>query len=468
MKYNAAYLESPIFIDIVRPIPPPPPSPSPDSPAAIDLERGDPPVGLFQRPRLVQMVYQHTQTMVNKRTQTDNDNTDSDENEDDDQDKDSDLSSIAISMTEEVIASSSPSTTLFKSGISSSVVDVSTDESGKSKSMSKGEKSSTSKSTAPLVPKSIVMSPTQLIPEVIDASSWIAVDVDVVPMEVESPNALLLNDKGKDNDKAKNDFLKADARAATYSAAGQLTAKKKPFQALNLSETENSSSSNRVERPPELNIHDAFKDLFRDDVPLPPPPRSAPHQAAVLSPNSEPVVPSAMPLPRIAVDFRGLETSNDDRGLDHDDFSLVYKNDEEDQDLHLSTVYKQHAGWEDEEGVVLSTNPAWLKLLDGDSITATLTYEYGESPKNQNPPTPPDSPKLPDSANSSSSMRMSGKSYDGEEGRFRRKQSFMTVDSDVVAVKAGGTYFLLHKHLHTLNVHLISLIFSQLPLAHPL
>ena len=475
MKYNAAYLEPPVVVNYDTPFPPP----SPGSPAGvIDVERGE---GLFQRPRLVQMVHQHTQTMVNQHTQTDNNNTDSSDIKEDDSDKDSEFSSIAISMTEEVIATSSPSTMLFKSGKSSSVIGVSSsdDETGKSKSKSKskGGKSSTSKSTVPLVPKSIVVSPSKKLPEVVVVALDALATIDIVPTKAGSPHAPLVDKET--NDEGKNDVLKTNPRAATNNTAAAAVAaerqipKKKTFQTLELTETEN-SSINKVERPPALNIHDAFKDLFSDDVP-PPPSRSSSQPSGILPPKSEPnnvpiqqsqkPIDFSLPLPRIIVNFHGLESNDDSHRLDHDDLSLVYRNDEEDQDLHLSTVYKQHTEWEDEEGVILSTNPAWLKLLDGDSITATLPLDHGQSQDSQNPPST-DSNNLPVSASSSSSVRMSGKSYEGDEGRFRRKQSFMTVDSDVVAVKAGETYFLLHTLVHILITYLLTYLFAY-ALTHP-
>ena len=431
MKYNVEYLE-PVVINYVEP---PPPS-SPGSPQTIDLERGD---GLFRRPRLVQMVHQNTQTMVNQQTQTDNDDDTNSHIKEDDSDKDSEFSSICISVTEEVILASTPSTMLFNKSVKSSVIGVSSDESGKSKSKSKGGKSSVSKSTVLLVPNSAVETPPPLVPEVTNASTA----MDVIPTTVVIPNVPLFDE---DNGKGKNDMtsLKVDARPATYNATiEKLTTKKKTFQTLELTENEN-SSINKVERPPALNIHDAFKDLFCDDVPLPPP-RSTAHPAGVLPPKSLAIdVPSqsqksidyASPIPRISVNFQGLESGEEDnsgRKGNHDDYSLLYRNDEEDPDLHLSAVYKQHTGWEDEDGMILSTNPAWLKLLDGDSITVTIPPHDSS----QDPPSP-DSNNLPVSAGtSSSSVRMSGKSYEGDEGKSRRKQSFMTVDSDVVAVKAG-------------------------------
>ena len=127
------------------------------------------------------------------------------------------------------------------------------------------------------------------------------------------------------------------------------------------------------------------------------------------------------------------DKGNDDNLDDawDDVLSVLHKNNEEDGDLYLSAAY-QESGWEDEQGMILSTNPAWIKLLDNVDTEQELDHRR----------------------QSFMSVNSSQKSGDDESEveDQSRKRSFMTIStaggSDVVAVKAGETYFPLN---HSMN-----------------
>ena len=120
------------------------------------------------------------------------------------------------------------------------------------------------------------------------------------------------------------------------------------------------------------------------------------------------------------------EGKKEDGGVWDDVSSVIHGDLQEHGDLYLSAAYQQ-SGWEDGQDMILSTNPAWVKLLD----------EEEEEPDHHR--------RLSFVSGNSSQNLGSGDSNKGEELQEEarsRPRSFMTIDStggsDIVAVKAGG------------------------------
>ena len=165
-------------------------------------------------------------------------------------------------------------------------------------------------------------------------------------------------------------------------------------------------------------------------------------------------------LPRVIMDLHSSMAESDEED-NNGGTSLIYRNDDEHEDdasdMHLSFVYRPPS--EDEQGMVLSANPAWMQLLDADK---NLTEFYNEPSVRRNSTRGNDAE--PESEHhrrrSFLSVNSSQKSVGGDEAGRSRRRSFMTVSSaggsDVVAVKAGGSSFLriyrlLYTSFHTLS-----------------
>ena len=220
---------------------------------------------------------------------------------------------------------------------------------------------------------------------------------------------------------------------------------------------------------PQYNLFDSQKsgDLTNDDGPL--------YDARQLNEAASQQLGHAS-LPRVVMDLEGsMAGSDEDDDVDNTGLSLFYKNDDEHgddaSDMHLSFVYRPPlGGWEDEQGMVLSANPAWMQLLNPDDVTM-----YNEIGEGRNSYRSAGNDEEQESAGlhrrrsflSVNSSQKSGGGGGGEEegeGRSRRR-SFMTIDSaggsDVVAVKAGGAYFL---RTHTTLMYIVSHPLSYLPI----
>ena len=223
---------------------------------------------------------------------------------------------------------------------------------------------------------------------------------------------------------------------------------------------------------PQYNLFDSQKygNLTDDDRPL--------FNAEQLEDSSQQMgeVSTSMPLPRVVMNLHGSLSESDDDDeravVDLDGLSLVYKNDEEHgddaSDMNLSFVYRPQAGgWEDEEGMVLSANPAWMQLLGGDNLT---TYHEDGEGRNSSRGNEGDQEFDPHRRRSFLSVNSSQKSGGNgeEEGRRSRRRSFMTVSSaggsDIVAVKAGRTFPSITSHFCTHALYSFVFLHTSSPL----
>lgn len=159
-------------------------------------------------------------------------------------------------------------------------------------------------------------------------------------------------------------------------------------------------------------------------------------------------------LPPVVMDLHGSMGDSDD--ADNNGMSLVYKNDDEHgddaSDMHLSFVYRPPS--EDDQGMVLSANPAWMQLLDSGNLPAYDTSRVRRNSGRGNEPEPDSDHHR---RRSFLSVNSSQKSAGGEQGGHSRRRSFMTVDSaggsDVVAVQAGEIYFFRAHRLSYTSFH---------------